>query len=90
MGSGTGIKRDRYERPPRIQFLPDTRVSLAFYADDPQVFVLGLIESRGKPGLVIKDLGTWRSIYSAAPVLSWTLLRNIACWAGVHLLQRYR
>jgi hypothetical protein len=85
MRYGTGIKRDLYERPPRIQFLPDTRVSLAFYADDPQVFVLGLLESTGKPGLVIKDLGTWRSIYSAAPVLSWTLLRNIARWAGVHL-----
>jgi hypothetical protein len=62
MRYGTGIKRDLYERPPRIQFLPDTRVSLAFYADDPQVFVLGLLESTGRPGLVIKDLGTWRSI----------------------------
>jgi hypothetical protein len=85
MRYGTGVRRDQYERPPRIQFLPDTRVTPAFYAKDPQAVVLGLLESVGKAGLVVKDMGSWHSIYSAAPLLSWELLRNIARWAGVHI-----
>jgi len=82
---GTGVDREQYNRPPRIQVLPDTRVTPAFYADDPQVVVLGTAESTGKPGLVVKDMGSWRSIYSAAPLLSWELMRNIARYAGVHV-----
>jgi hypothetical protein len=60
-------------------------VAPAFYADDSQAILLGLAESTGKPGLVVKNMGSWHSIYSAAPVLSWELMRNIARWAGVHL-----
>jgi len=82
---GTGVDRQQYNRPPRIQVLPDTRVAPAFFADDPQAVVLGTAESTGKPGLVVKEMGNWRSIYSAAPVLSWELMRNIARYAGVHL-----
>jgi hypothetical protein len=85
MRYGTGIERQQYNRPPKIQYLPDTRVAPAFYADDPQAVVLGVAESTGQPGLVVKEMGTWHSIYSAAPVLSWELMRNIARWAGVHL-----
>jgi hypothetical protein len=85
MRYGTGVDRERYNRPPRIQYLPDTRVTPAFYADDSQAILLGLAESTGKPGLVVKNMGSWHSIYSAAPVLSWELMRNIARWAGVHL-----
>jgi hypothetical protein len=82
---GTGVERELFRQPPRIQFLADTRVGPAFFADDPRATVVGLAESTGKPGLVVKDMGAWRSIYSAAPVFSWRLLQNIARWAGVHL-----
>lgn len=82
---GTGIDRELYLRPPKAQNLPDTRVSPAFYVDDPSVRVLGMAASTERPGLVVKEMGGWRSVYSAAPVLSWEVLRNMARWAGVHL-----
>ena len=82
---GTGVDREQYLRPPKIQYLPDTRVSPAFYVDDDSTQVLGLAMSTGKAGLVVKDMGTWRSVYSAAPVLSWKVMRNIARWAGVNI-----
>jgi hypothetical protein len=85
MRYGTGVDREQFLKAPKIQYLPDTQVSPAFYADDPDAVVLGIAESTGRPGLVVKELAGWRSIYSAAPVLSWQMMRNIARWAGVHL-----
>ena len=82
---GTGIDREQYTRPPRIEYLPHTLVRPAFYADDPDATVLGLAQSTNRPGLVIKDMISWRSLYTAAPLLSWQLLRNIARDAGVHI-----
>lgn len=82
---GTGVNREQYLRAPKIQYLPDTRVSPAFYADDRGAIVLGVAESTGKPGLTVKSFEGWHSVYSAAPVLSWQVMRNIARWAGVHL-----
>jgi hypothetical protein len=82
---GTGVDREQYLRAPMIQYLPDTRVSPQFYAADPDATVLGVAESSGQPGLVVKERDGWRSIYSAGPVLSWQVMRNIARWAGVHL-----
>jgi hypothetical protein len=82
---GTGIDREQYRRPPKIEYLPDTAVSPAFWADDDRAHVLGIAQSTGQPGLVYKDMGDWRSIYSAAPLLPWPLLRNIAQHAGAHI-----
>jgi hypothetical protein len=82
---GTGIDRDQYLRPPKIEYLPETVVSPAFYADDSDARVLGIAQSTCQPGLVVKDFGNWRSIYSTAPLLPWQLLRNIARQAGVHI-----
>ncbi len=82
---GTGTARDQYLQPPRIQYLPQSAVSPQFYADDPAARVLGMAASIGEPGLVVKEFESWRSIYSAAPVLSWQLLQAIARFAGVHL-----
>jgi len=82
---GTGIDRQLYLNPPKIQYMPDTRVSPAFYGSDQNSLVLGLATSTGKPGLVVKDLDEWMSIYSSAPVLSWKLIQNIARFAGVHI-----
>lgn len=82
---GTGVNREIYTRPPRIQYMPETAVAPAFYVDDDEALVLGVARSTGRPGLAVKDLGSRRSIYSAAPLLSWQLLQNIARWAGVHI-----
>lgn len=82
---GTGIDRAQYERPPKIQYMPRTAVSPAFFADDPDVTVLGLAESTGRAGLVVKESGGLRTIYSAAPLLPWPLMRNIAREAGAHI-----
>jgi len=82
---GTGIDREQYLAPPKTQYLPETQISPAFYADDPDALVLGVAASTGKPGLVVKELDGYTAVYSAAPVLSWQVLRNLACWAGVHL-----
>jgi hypothetical protein len=38
-----------------------------------------------RAGFVVKKLLGWRSIYSAAPVLSWRVLQGIARYAGVHV-----
>jgi hypothetical protein len=68
-----------------MQYLPNTAVRPVFYADDPGAQVLGIEQATGMPGLVVKDMGAWRSIYSAAPLLPWPLMRNIARLAGVHV-----
>ena len=82
---GTRTHREQEMQPPRTEYIPTTEIGPAFYADDPQAQVLGIAQSTGKPGLVVRDFGDWRSIYSAAPLLPWQLMRNIAREAGVHL-----
>ena len=82
---GTGIDREQYVQPPKIEYMPETAVGPAFFADDPDARMLGTARSTGKPGLVVKEMEGWRSIYSAAPLLPWPLLRNVAREAGVHI-----
>jgi hypothetical protein len=82
---GTDVRLEEYTRPPKIQYLPEMAVGPAFFADDPEAEVLGVALATGRPGLVVKELEGWRSIYTAAPPLSWELLRNVARMAGVHL-----
>jgi len=82
---GTGVDRDQYLQPPKIEYMPETAVSPLFYADDPDARVLGALMALDRPGLVVKELDGWRSVYSAAPVLSWRVLQGIARYAGVHL-----
>ena len=55
---------------------------------DDATTVLGQVvysQGRCKPGLCIRDMDGWRSIYSAAPNLPAALLRGIAAHAGVHI-----
>lgn len=47
--------------------------------------VLGTQLDGGQAGLVMKEMGDWTSIYSAAPCLDVKLLRNILKAAGVHI-----
>jgi hypothetical protein len=83
---GTGVDREKYLRPPKIQILPDTRVIPTFYLQDDDVEVLGVARSTGQPALGVRDFESWRSIYSLAPVLDWRLMQRIARWAGVHIV----
>lgn len=74
------------------------KVGPLFFTDDPKATVLGLVgthalqgewpHSNGymsRPGLAVKDMGQWRSVWSLLPVLPTKLLRNIATSAGVHI-----
>jgi hypothetical protein len=82
---GTGIDREQYLKPPKIQYLPQTQITPTFFVDDPNVEVLGIVNHNEKPGLAVKEFPTWKSIYSLAPLLPWRLLQNVARYAGVHI-----
>jgi len=59
-----------------------------FSADDEEAEMLGtVVHLMGKcePGLVVKRVGGWRSVWSAVPHLPAKLLREIARWSGVHV-----
>jgi hypothetical protein len=60
-------------------------VSPMFYADDPDARVAGRLLDNARPGLVVKRIDGWTSIYSAAMHLPPGLIRNIARAAGVHI-----
>ena len=82
---GAGVDREQYQRPPRIQFMPETSLQPQFAVDDPQAVVLGTAQNGPGAGLAVKDCGNWRSIYCAAPLLPWQLMRNICRDSGVHV-----
>jgi hypothetical protein len=59
-----------------------------FFIEDPTARVLGQVVlslGRCKPGLGVKEMPGWRSVWSATPDLPAAVLRGIARWAGVHL-----
>ena len=73
-------------RDPSLQRdLPGFRINPRFWSDDPKAQVLGTLEEINKPGLVVKKVANWTSIYSSAPILPAELLRNIARAAGCHV-----
>ena len=63
----------------------DLTVWPTFYADDPEARVAGRLVASARPGLVVKRLDGWTSVYSAAMQLPPGLLRNLARTAGVHV-----
>lgn len=66
--------------------LPGFSVSPRFFADDPEATVLGTMGAgSGRPGLVVKEVDGFTSIFSGAPILPSSLLRGIARLAGVHI-----
>jgi hypothetical protein len=65
--------------------LPGFRINPQFWSDDPLAQVLGTLAGVNKPGLVVKQMPGWTSIYSSAPILPAALLRNIARVAGCHI-----
>jgi hypothetical protein len=59
-----------------------------FGIDDPAARILGQVVSaqgRSKPGLGVKELKDWRSVYCATPDIPGAVLRGVARMAGVHL-----
>jgi hypothetical protein len=60
-------------------------VSPMFYADDSDARVVGRLLGSTRPGLVVKPMDGWTSVYSAAMQLPPGLIRNIARAAGVHV-----
>jgi hypothetical protein len=59
-----------------------------FHLNDPDAEVLGqVVYSRGRahPGLAVKDMDGWKSIYCAVPNIPAPVLRGMAEYAGVHL-----
>ncbi len=73
-------------RDPSLQRdLPGFRINPRFWSDDPEAKVLGRLAGLDKPGLVVKKQPGWTSVYSSAPILPATLLRNIARAAGCHI-----
>lgn len=65
--------------------LPGFRVSPRFYSTDASAQTLGTLAGLNKPGLVVKALDGWTSVYSSAPILPAALLRNIVRAAGGHI-----
>ena len=71
----------------------NARLGPVFHLEDEEARVLGqVVYSQGRclPGLGVKELGSWRSVYAAAPNLPAPLLRGLARYAGVHLYSEAR
>jgi len=65
-----------------------TPIGPVFYLDDASARVLGQVvfsEGRCLPGMGVKELDDWRSVYIAAPNVPAQVLRGLARYAGVHL-----
>jgi hypothetical protein len=65
--------------------LPGFSISPRFWGDDAQAKVLGRLAGLDRPGLLVKEQPGWTSVYSSAPILPASLLRNIARAAGCHI-----
>jgi hypothetical protein len=78
---------------PAVLYGTDAPVAPILIGDDPEARVLGRLlpvhgSSRGvgeHPGLLVKEIDGWTSVFSSAPNLPPFLLRNIARTAGVHV-----
>jgi len=55
-----------------------------FYIDDEQATILGTLDVLYRPGLAVKEMDGWTSVYSCAPRISKQVIRNLARTAGLH------
>jgi hypothetical protein len=73
---------------PNHQFGSGNFIAPNFYVDasvgSPEV--LGRYFYNNQPGFVVKDYGTWKSVFSGGLNLTVQMLRSIARYAGVNLL----
>ena len=65
--------------------VPGFHIQPRFYGDDAEATVLGRLDGLNRPGLLVKTMPGWTSVYSSAPILPAALLRNIARAAGCHI-----
>ncbi len=74
-------------RDPGLQRdLPGFSISPRFYVGDKDAEVLGILAGVDKPGLAVKKQEDgWTSVYSAAPLVPASLLRNIIKSSGGHI-----
>jgi hypothetical protein len=73
-------------RDPSLQRdLPGFAISPRFWVDDPHAQVLGTLTGFNHPGLAVKKVSNWTSIYSSAPIVPAALLREIARVAGCQI-----
>jgi beta-galactosidase len=69
----------------RMMYGVGAPVGPILWGDDPKAEVWGWLSHPHHPGLLHRDFGGWRSIWSAAPALPCALLTEIARRAGVHV-----
>lgn len=66
----------------------DNLLSPVFYLDDPDALILGtVVGAQGQclPGMGLKTLSHWNSIFVSVPNLPASLLRGIVKFAGAHI-----
>ena len=82
-----GLDRDlpAYGQMPPSWYPKHPACSPILYAPKPEGRVLGVMAANGRPGLVVKDFGSWRSVWVGAYTISAPILRGILRFAGVHI-----
>lgn len=64
---------------------PSATSPITYIADTSGATVLGYNMDGGQPGLAIKDMGDWTSVYSSAPCIDVQMLRNLLTMADSHV-----
>jgi hypothetical protein len=86
---GTDIEPDVLNRTQEWLMFPgdridDYRFNPVFYCDDPDAEVLGTVRGLDVAGLAYKRVGKGHVVYTSAPRLPASILRNVLDLAGVH------
>ncbi|MCP4638779.1 MAG: hypothetical protein GY851_00025 [bacterium] len=66
----------------------DERIGPIPYVDDPDAYALGTlvsIQGESRPGMCVKDMGDWTSLYVGAPNVPSNVLRSMLTFAGGHI-----
>lgn len=64
---------------------PSSTSPITYIADTSGAAVLGYNMDGGQPGLAIKDMGDWISVYSSAPCIDVQMLRNLLTMTDSHV-----
>jgi beta-galactosidase len=69
----------------RLVYGAGGRIGPILFGEDPDAETWGWLLHPDRPGLLHRDFGEWRSVWSAAPGIPAPVLRAIASRAGVHV-----